>query len=145
MAVSVNKQPDRPVVHLVNLIHQISYAKLAEIRQETAKDKSIQLLKSYILNGWLVRKAVLCPYPEKRPYCSFRVTLSYHDGVHLKGESILIPKFFRQKMKDHLNSIHMGYAGMLRRARETEFLIGIHQEIKQLAENCEICLEMKPR
>jgi hypothetical protein len=34
---------------------------------------------------------------------------------------------------------------MLRRARGTIFWIGMNQEIKQLAENCEICMEMKPK
>jgi len=65
--------------------------------------------------------------PEVRPYFSIRDTLSFHDGMILKGEAVLIPKALRKQIKERLHSAPP------------------NQEIRQLADNCEQCMERKPK
>lgn len=79
-----------------------------------------------------------------KPYFSIRDTLSHQDGVILKGEAVLIPRSLRESMKKRLHRAHMGYDSMMRRARGVLFWIGMAKEIKQVAENCVLCMEMKP-
>ena len=51
----------------------------------------------------------------------------------------------RNDMKKRLHSAHMGYDSMMRRARDVIFWPGMSQDIKQLADSCEACQELKPR
>ena len=74
-----------------------------------------------------------------------RDELSVVDGVIVKGEANFIPKMLRAEMKSRLHSLHLGYDSMMRRARNTIFWPGITKDVKQLADNCEICQESKPR
>lgn len=79
------------------------------------------------------------------PYLDQRDTLSYVDGIIMKGEAIVIPGEIRNSIKSRLHSAQLGYHSMLRRARGTVFWPGMSAEVKQLVDACEICQEMKPR
>ncbi|GFR63967.1 hypothetical protein ElyMa_005495500 [Elysia marginata] len=43
-----------------------------------------------------------------------------------------------------LHAAHLAYDSMMRRARETVFWIGMSTEIKQMADTCESCQNLKP-
>jgi transposase InsO family protein len=47
-------------------------------------------------------------------------------------------------MRKRLHAAHLGYDSMLRRARELLFWPGMAQDIKQTADSCEACQQMKP-
>lgn len=67
------------------------------------------------------------------------------DGVLLKGEAIVIPQSLRSRIRKRLHSSHLGADSMLRRARSSVFWPGMASDIKQLADSCEACQEMKPK
>ena len=46
-------------------------------------------------------------------------------------------------MKSRLHISHLGYDSMMRREKNTIFWPGIVKDVKQLADNCEICRESK--
>ncbi|KAL3892079.1 hypothetical protein ACJMK2_004316 [Sinanodonta woodiana] len=127
----------------VEIFDKIPDARITEIRRETAKDTTYQLLIDRIIEGWPQNKNDL--KPEVRPYFSIRDTLSFYDGIILKGEAVLIPKAWRGQIKERLHSAHLGFDSMVRRARGTVFWLGMNQEIRQLADNCERCMERKPK
>ncbi|KAL3836806.1 hypothetical protein ACJMK2_022219 [Sinanodonta woodiana] len=127
----------------VEMFDKIPDARITEIRRETAKDTTCQLLIDRIIEGWPKNKNDL--KPEVRPYFSIRDTLSFYDGIILKGEAVLIPKAWRGQIKERLHSAHLGFDSMVRRARGTVFWLGVNQEIRQLADNCEHCMERKPK
>ena len=79
------------------------------------------------------------------PYFEWRDELSIQEGIIVKGEAILIPKSLRSDMKTRLHSAHMGYDSMMRRARGIIFWPGMANDIKRMAEQCEICQESKPK
>ena len=111
--------------------------RLEEIRNETTKDKALQVLSAVILQGW----------PESRgqvptqavPYFSVRDELTVQDGVVFRGERVLIPCSLRPSIKARIHASHMGVESCLRRARECVFWPGMSGEVKQLIEACETC------
>ncbi|KAL3887489.1 hypothetical protein ACJMK2_027430 [Sinanodonta woodiana] len=127
----------------LEMFDKIPDARNTEIRRETAKYTTCQLLIDRIIEGWPQNKNDL--KPEVRPYFSIRDTLSFYDGIILKGEAVLIPKAWRGQIKEHLHSAHIGFDSMVRRARGTVFWLGMNQEIRQLADICEHCMERKPK
>ena len=74
-----------------------------------------------------------------------RDSLSIVDGILVKGEAIVIPSELRASIKKRLHSAHLGCESMKRRARGIVFWPGMAHDIKQLADSCETCQEMKPR
>ncbi|XP_062583783.1 uncharacterized protein K02A2.6-like [Saccostrea cucullata] len=80
-----------------------------------------------------------------RHYFDFRDTISFSDGLMLKGEAVIIPKSLRNEMKARLHKAHFGSDSMLGRARGTIFWPGMKSDIKQLADCCSICQESKPK
>jgi hypothetical protein len=67
-----------------------------------------------------------------RGRCSQSSSLSLHTNALLNASA-------------RLHSSHLGYDSMMRKARNTIFWPGITKDVKQLADNCEICQESKPR
>jgi hypothetical protein len=117
--------------------------KLLEVKNATEKDASLQSVTELILNGWPEDKDRV---PNSAlPFFDMRDEFSVADGVIVKREAILIPKLLLAEMKSRLHSSHLGYDSMMRRARNTIFWPGIAKDVKQLADNCELCQESKPR
>lgn len=117
-------------------------ARLSEINETTESDEEMQILKETVMNGWPEQKQET---PQRiRHYFDFRDTISYSDGLMLKGEAVIIPKSLRSEMKARLHKAHFGYDSMLRRARGTIFWPGMNSNIKQLTDCCSICQERKP-
>ena len=48
-------------------------------------------------------------------------------------------------MKRRLHAAHMGYDSMMARSRETIFWPRMSSEVKQVADGCEVCQQMKPK
>ena len=71
--------------------------------------------------------------------------LSVTDGILVKGEAIVIPQALRPSIKRRLHSAHLGRDSMLRRARGTVYWPNMASDIKQIADMCETCQEMKPQ
>ena len=67
--------PDKPVID--------------QIREETSKDATVQLLTKYIRNGWPTDQKKLPK--ELHPYWNYQDELSIEDGILLKSYRILIP------------------------------------------------------
>ena len=71
-------------------------------------------------------------------------TLSCDDNVIMKGKCVFIPKCLRRKIKTQLHAAHTGADSMIRREIETVFWFGLPNELRQLAQSCEICQSSKP-
>ena len=57
----------------------------------------------------------------------------------------MIPQALRPSVKRRLHSAHLGRDSMLRRARGTVYCHNIASDIRQIADMCETCQEMKLR
>ena len=104
-------------------------------------DTQMDILKSYILNGWPERNKMAS---QLTIYHNMRDILSYEDGIILKGEAILIPSALREEITKRLHSAHMGYNSMICRARSLVFWPSMSRDIKQVVDNCAPCQELRP-
>ena len=81
--------------------------KLEKLRQSTAKDDTLALLKHTVQCGWPQNITELPP--DLRPFWTFREEIAIEDGLLLKGERLIIPKC---DQPDILAQIHHGHLGL---------------------------------
>lgn len=136
-------QGDRARIMNVNVFGDIPDKRLDEIRETTSSDASLQTVMKLVLEGWPAdkRETPSCALP----YFDVRDCLSVVDGILVKGEAVVIPSALRVSIKRRLHSAHLGRDSMLRRARGTVYWPNMASDIKQVADMCETCQEMKPR
>lgn len=115
----------------------ISDQRLQEIRDETERDETLQILKSVILQGWPAERNATPA--QVAPYYSIRDELSVQDGLIFRRERVVIPKALCRNMKQSIHSSHMGAESCPRRARECIFWPGMNAEIKEMIAACETC------
>ena len=98
-------------IHAVDYL-AISEQQLSEIKQETAKDPTLQILKNVILRGWPESSS---PVPkEVSKYFNVRDELAIQDGIIFKGQRCVIPRTLRQKVREKIHRAHIGIQGCLR-------------------------------
>ena len=108
----------------VESIHAVDYRaiseqQLSEIKQETAKDPTLQTLKNVILRGWPENRSSVPK--EVSEYFNVRDELAVQDGIIFKGQRCVILKTLRQKVKEKIHHAHIGIQGCLRTAREVVY------------------------
>lgn len=114
----------------------ISDQRLQEIRDETGRDETLQILKSVILQGWPAEMRNAAP-AQVAPYYSIRDELSVQDGLIFRSERVVIPIALRGNMKQRIHSSHMGAESCIRRTQECIFWPGMNAEIKEMIAVCE--------
>ena len=126
-------------VHKVISSLPISQQKLQQFKMETANDQTLQLVISYVLNGWpKLRHQV---HLVAQPFYNVRHDLSCLHDLVLKGERIIVPSSMRKEMKDLLHTGHVGIERCKHRARESIYRPGLNEELKDLVSNCSTCLQ----
>ena len=138
-------QDDRARIMNIYAFAEIPDKRLDEIREATLPDTSLQTVIKLVLDGWPQDKHNINIPSQALPYFDMRDSLSIVDGILVKGEAIVIPSELRASIKKRLHSAHLGCESMKRRARGIVFWPGMAHDIKQLADSCETCQEMKPR
>ena len=106
----------------------ITAERLAELREKTERDESLQQLKQVIRNGWPDRKEEVPA--EIRNYFHFREELTIQDGILFKGNRVIVPGALRPYMVKKVHASHIGVEGCLRKARDVLFWPGMSAEIK---------------
>ena len=140
---SVEASDIQPRIMQIDCLSQIPDQRVQEIRNATENDFCLQTVLEFLKHGWPKHKTEI-PL-EARHYWELRDTLSYDEGIILKGEAVLIPKKLRSDMKKRVHSSHLGYDSMMRRIRGVIFWAGINHELKEMSAQCEACQEIKPR
>ena len=138
-----NENDVSPRILCMNSFINMPDPRIEEVKQAMKSDDNLQLLLKTIKEGWPENKEKVPP--EIREYYDIRDVLSHQDDVILKGERILIPSVLRCDMKKRLHAAHLGYDSMMRRARNTIYWPGLSHELKQVADTCSICQQMKPK
>ena len=111
--------------------------RIQEIRHETDKDETLQMLKATILQGWPDDKSKIPT--QLTPYYSIHDELGVHDGLIFRGERLAVPHGMRATIKKDIHASHAGVEGCLRRARESIYWPGMNAEIKHWISTCEPC------
>ena len=142
-ALSSSEEPT--LIHSVSATRYLSVSdsRLQEIKQATKEDSVLQELIATINSGWPNKFTEVSN--NIKAYYDVSDSLSVYDGIVFKGEKIVIPHSMRQLVKTRLHAAHLGRDSMIRRARDLIYWPGMQREIEQVAEQCKVCLEMKPR
>ena len=125
--------PNQINVHHITRTLPASPIKLQQIREETARDNTLALLRDIIHEGW----------PNSRsefslPLCDFWNCREVSQFI-LNCDRIVVPPTLRP---DILKTIHQGHLGMeicLLRARSAVYWPGIIKNTTQFVSQCEAC------
>jgi len=124
-------------VHELHLHLNATPTRLDQIRDETAKDIDLALLRTVITNGWPKVRSE-CP-SQLHAYWNYRDELTVADGIILKGLRIIIPKTLQVEV---LNQLHYGHQGSEKcklRAKGSVFWPNINQDIDIMVKQCAPC------
>ncbi len=109
----------------------VSDVKSKQIREETAKDKELQVVIEHLQNGW--------PRGSCPKYYHIRSELSVANGLLLRNNRIVIPHSLRLEILQKLHEGHLGIEKCKRRSRDTVYWHGINKDIENMIGKCETC------
>ena len=125
-------------VHSIINSLPISGKKLDQLKEETKKDNTLNILKSYVENGWPEKKQIS---DQVKQYFSFQEELSIHEGLILKGNRTVVPSVMRTELKSSLHYGHFGIEKCINRAKLSVFWPNINKEITDIVSNCRTCID----
>ena len=116
---------------------------LEKVRDHTATDRDLILLKSAILNGFPGTQHATDP--SIRSYFNVREHLWIDDNdIIMFKDRIVVPKILRQQILRSLHSAHQGTKGMQARASTCVYWPGINSSIEQTRRSCGFCDSISP-
>ena len=125
-------------VHSVVMNLQISSKRMKQFQLETSQDVDLQKLKEYTEKGWPGKEKIDA---SVSPYKNYQDEISYHNGVLLKGNRIIVPSSMRLEMKTLIHQGHLGTEKCLNRARGSLFWPGMTRDLTNMVLNCSTCLD----
>ena len=93
-------------VHFVILNFPINNERLGHFKEETQKYPILQTNMNDTIEGWLEKTLIS---HELHSYFTHRSDISYHEGLLLKDQQIIVSSALRSEMKSIL---HQGYLGI---------------------------------
>jgi len=97
-------------------------------RVETKNDEVLQAVKAIVQSGRPAEKRKLPP--TVAIYYDIRDELVIQDGLHFRGDRLVVPKTLRKRMLQTLHSSNQGIEWTLRRTRETIYWPNMKSDIK---------------
>ena len=99
-------------------IYPFSQSRLDQFRWETQKEQISQTLICYTINGWSEKHQVP---KELFPYYSHRSEITYHEGILLKNQRIILPTTLCSEMKSIIHQAHFGLGNSKKCAGQSLF------------------------
>ncbi|XP_058828416.1 uncharacterized protein K02A2.6-like [Topomyia yanbarensis] len=115
----------------------VSDSRLNEIKMETEKDQSMQLIIGYTQQGW---PSTADRVPDTvKIYYNYRNELSTQDRLVFRGDRIVVPHLLRRKLVDSCHVSHNGIESTLKLARANLFWPGMTSQIKDVVKESKTC------
>ena len=124
-------------VHMIQSSIPMSNERLKELKDETAKDGTMQRIMEYVKKGW-PKKRDECEQSTK-PLWQSQGELTIQDGLLYRGEQLVIPLALRSMMKRKIHEGHLGITKCQERARTYFYWPNINMEIENMVKACSIC------
>ncbi|CAB3991427.1 transposon Tf2-1 poly [Paramuricea clavata] len=123
----------------VKIHHLVEFTpvELQQIKDETAKDGTLQILTEQVMQGW--PDSIKKTQQAIKPYWNNRDDISIQEGVLLLGSRIIVPKSLRQKILQEIHSGHQGMEKCKLRAKSCVYWPGIYKEIENMVAPCCAC------
>ena len=122
-------------IDLVNF----SQRKQHQLRDQTARDPTMNALMETIIQGWPDSTKDLPT--DVRVFWSFRDELAVEDGIIFKGKQVLIPDSLRADILAQLHQSHQGIEKTQLLAREGVYWPKINKDIEHMTRTCTLCQE----
>ncbi|CAB4041230.1 Hypothetical predicted protein [Paramuricea clavata] len=122
--------------HLV----EFSPVELQQIKDETAKDGTLQILTEQVMQGW--PDSIKKTQQAIKPYWNNRDDISIQEGVLLGvllGSRIIVPKSLWQKILQEIHSGHQGMEKCKLRAKSCVYWPGIYKGVESMVASCCAC------
>ena len=117
--------------------------KIAELKEETAKDESLQALPKQIIHGWPDHKQAV--HPSIAPYWNVRHELSEAEGLLFNEQRVIIPRASRKNILLLIHESHLGVEKCKSRARATVYWPGMSNDIQETVSKCSTCSTYRNR
>ena len=112
--------------------------RLTQLKEETARDETLQALKTQLAEGFPTHRKAL--NPVLAPYWNIRNDLSEAEGLLFNGKQLIIPKALQSSVLDLIHESHLGIEKCKARARSTVYWPGMSRDIHDTVAKCPICL-----
>ena len=123
-------------IDLVNF----SQRKQHQLRDQTARDPTMNALMETIIQGW--PDSIKDLPSDVRVFWSFRDELAVEDGIIFKGKQVLIPESLRADILAQLHQSHQGIEKTQLLAREGVYWPNINKDIEHMTRTCTLCQEL---
>ena len=123
-------------IDLVNF----SQRKQHQLRDQTARDPTMNALMETIIQGW--PDSIKDLPTDVRVFWSFRDELAVEDGIIFKGKQVLIPESLRADILAQLHQSHQGIEKTQLLAREGVYWPNINKDIEHMTRTCTLCQEL---
>ena len=108
---------------------EIFYDRINAATNSRNDNEEWQLLLDVIKNGWSKNTPKLSSIVT--PYIALRDTQSHNDGIILKANRVLIPRYLRSEIKSQLHVSRLGAESTIRKTT------GMPNQVRNLTQNCE--------
>ena len=106
---------------------------LSEVREETAKDKTlIKIMNLFHSGAWSVDADI-------KPFEPFREEFSVYDGVLLRGDRIVVPTSLQRRFLKLEHETHVGIVRTKQLLRSMYFWVGMDKAIESTIKDCPAC------
>ena len=126
----------------LSLVSPCDNITLEMVREATASDTDMKLLRSAISNGFLNTQH--STNPAIRGYFNGKEHLWIASDIIMFKDRIVVPPQLRQQVLMLLHSAHQGTEGMRARAATAVYWPGINASIAQMRQNCKFCNSIAP-
>ena len=95
------------------------------------------------MNGWPEVKELVAN--EVRPHFNFRESITFSQGLLLKGEQLIVPSSMRKEMRALIHQGHLGIEKCKIGARKVFYWPQMTNEITDLVSSCDACMTYRNR
>ena len=111
---------------------------LSEVREETAKDKTLIKIMNLVHSGaWSVDADI-------KPFEHFRDEFSVYDGILLRGDRIVVPASLQRRILKLAHETHVGIVRTKQLLRSRYFWVGMDKAIEATIKDCPACAACRP-
>ena len=130
------------IVHSMVTAIPASPEKMAELKEETANNETLQQLKQQMVQGWPDREHEI---PQNlATYWNIRHELSQAEGLIFKDHQLVIPTAMRSNMLNLIHESHLRIEKCKARARAILFWPGMSKDIYEKVSKCAILAPVAP-
>lgn len=125
----------------VHLVLKMTHQWKDDLEEATNSDELLKKLKEVIFAGFPNDKKDLPK--ELNDFWTFRDELSSYEGLIFKGDQVIVPEKYKNKVLSQVHEGHLSATSCINRARQTVFWVGMTADIQKYIDSCETCQKFK--